>query len=61
MKTYLEEDLALIRKFFPGAKAVTLRTPFDLTVAPKDPWKLRIDDIDKELPQYGDPVWKSPC
>ncbi len=30
-RTYLEEDLELIQKYFPGAKAVTLRTPFDLT------------------------------
>lgn len=30
-RTYLEEDLDLIRKYFPGAKAVSVRTPFDLT------------------------------
>ena len=30
-RTYLEEDLHLIRKYFPGAKTVNLRTPFDLT------------------------------
>lgn len=30
-RAYLEEDLELILKYFPGAKAVTLRTPFDLT------------------------------
>jgi hypothetical protein len=30
-RTYLEEDLELIQKYFPGAKTVTLRTPFDLT------------------------------
>jgi hypothetical protein len=29
--TYLEEDLELIQRYFPGAKAVALRTPFDLT------------------------------
>ncbi len=34
-RTYLEEDLDLIRKYFPGAKAVTLRTPFDLTHTPR--------------------------
>lgn len=30
-RTYLEEDLELVQKYFPGAKTVTLRTPFDLT------------------------------
>jgi hypothetical protein len=30
-RTYLEEDLQLIRKYFPGARAVSVRTPFDLT------------------------------
>lgn len=30
-RTYLEEDLELIQKYFPGAKAVTVRTPFDLS------------------------------
>lgn len=31
-RVYLEEDIELIRHYFPGAKTVTLRTPFDLTV-----------------------------
>jgi hypothetical protein len=30
-RTYLEEDMELIRKYFPGARTVRLRTPFDLT------------------------------
>lgn len=30
-RTYLEEDLNLIRSYFPGARTVNLRTPFDLT------------------------------
>lgn len=30
-RAYLEEDLELIRKYFPGANATTVRTPFDLT------------------------------
>lgn len=30
-REYLEEDLRLIQKYFPGAKPVALRTPFDLT------------------------------
>lgn len=28
---YLTEDLAQIQRYFPGAKPVALRTPFDLT------------------------------
>ncbi len=30
-RTYLEEDLQLIQKYFPGARTINLRTPFDLT------------------------------
>jgi hypothetical protein len=30
-RVYLEEDMDLIRKYFPGAETVALRTPFDLT------------------------------
>jgi len=33
--SYLEENLELIRKYFPGAKRVALRLPFELT-KPKD-------------------------
>lgn len=43
-REYLEEDVRLIRKYFPGAKTVALRTPFDLTTTTEDPWKLRADD-----------------
>ena len=60
MKTYLEEDLQLVRKYFPGARAVTLRTPFDLTNAPEDPWKGRTDDHgvpSGETEWYGDLAW----
>lgn len=28
---YLTEDLAQIERYFPGARPVALRTPFDLT------------------------------
>ena len=43
MKTrqYLHEDLAQIQRYFPGARRVALRTPFDLT---KHPVTLRIPD-----------------
>jgi hypothetical protein len=30
-RTYLEEDIQLIRHYFPGAKRTTVRTPFDLS------------------------------
>ena len=30
-RTYLEEDLELVQKYFPGARTTTLRTPFDLS------------------------------
>jgi hypothetical protein len=32
---YLTEDLAQIQRYFPGAKPVALRTPFDLTPKPR--------------------------
>jgi hypothetical protein len=59
-RTYLEEDLQLIRKYFPGAKAIALHTPFDLTKAPEtDPWKLRADSYAEttEPEWYGDLSW----
>ena len=30
-RAYLHEDLAQIKRYFPGARTVALRTPFDLT------------------------------
>ena len=30
-RSYLEEDLSMIQKYFPGARSTTIRTPFDLT------------------------------
>jgi len=59
-RAYLQEDLHLIRRYFPGAKTVALHTPFDLTVEPtEDPWKLRSDDCDdpSEAQCYGDLIW----
>ncbi len=37
MKTrqYLHEDLAQIQRYFPGARTVHLKTPFDLTPKPR--------------------------
>lgn len=59
-RAYLHEDLRLIRRYFPGAKTVALRTPFDLTVEPaKDPWELLADDQGQtlELRPQGDLLW----
>lgn len=30
-RTWLKEDMELVQKYFPGAKAVSARTPFDLS------------------------------
>jgi hypothetical protein len=35
LRAFLEEDLRLIQKYFPGAETVALRTPFDLTTQPR--------------------------
>ena len=32
---YLTEDIEQIRRYFPGARAVALRTPFDITPKPR--------------------------
>jgi len=59
-RAYLEEDVRLIRKYFPGAKSVALHTPFDLTTMPEeDPWKLRADSYSEESENqwHGDLLW----
>lgn len=35
LSSYLTEDLAQIQRFFPGARPVTLRTPFDIDTRPR--------------------------
>lgn len=32
-RSFLTEDVRLIQKYFPGAEAVALRTPFDITTS----------------------------
>ena len=32
---YLTEDIAQIQRYFPGARPVALRTPFDITPRPQ--------------------------
>ena len=57
-REYLTEDLALIRKYFPGARAVTLHTPFELSVPnTEDPWKLRSDTASEPTSWHGDLLW----
>ena len=58
-RAYLQEDMELIRTYFPGAKTVALHTPFDLAVEPQDPWELLADDSGRvcEGDWYGDLAW----
>jgi len=59
-RTFLEEDLGLIRKYFPGAKTVALRTSFDLTQRQRevrlDPTSFR-DTDDSAGTWTGEAVW----
>ncbi len=45
MRHYLTEDIEQIKRYFPGARAVALHTPFD--IAPK-PRRLTIDTFRAE-------------
>ncbi|MEO6760892.1 MAG: hypothetical protein ABI220_00750 [Candidatus Saccharimonadales bacterium] len=59
-RTYLEEDLHLIQKYFPGAKTVSLHTPFDLTDKPADGHGAAADLYHDSQPGshwYGDLAW----
>jgi hypothetical protein len=59
-RTYLEEDVQLIQKYFPGAKAVTLRTPFDLTARGSQASRLSADSFRDDEPNghwHGDLLW----
>jgi len=53
-RAYLEEDVLLIQKYFPGAKTVSLNTPFDLSRL-EDPWALRTDDCG----EFTEPKWQN--
>ena len=48
-RQYLTEDLAQIQRYFPGARPVALRTPFDLTPKPRR----IIADMFREQPTAG--------
>ena len=58
-REFLEEDLHLIRKYFPGARTANLRTPFDLTQRRYgrrlEPTTFRDDDPEGNW--VGEAVW----
>jgi hypothetical protein len=59
-RTYLEEDVRLIQKYFPGARQTTIRTPFDLTDRPLQPKQALTDalhDTPQRLHWLGDTIW----
>ena len=51
-RQYLTEDLTQIQRYFPGAEALRLRTPFDLTPTPR---RIAIDTFRDTPPVRG---WK---
>jgi hypothetical protein len=53
-RAYLEEDVELIQKYFPGAKTVTIRTPFDLTQRPARIPRMATDSV---RTTDGRPAW----
>jgi len=57
-RAYLEEDLELIRKYFPGARVASIRTPFDLTHHAKLP-RLAADSFHDDTPEgwKGKVLW----
>jgi hypothetical protein len=61
MTTYLHEDLHQIRRYFPGARAVSLHTPFDLSDKPAHPRASNpTDTFRDDEPSghwFGDFVW----
>lgn len=60
-RAYLEEDLGLIQKYFPGAKTVALRTPFDLTQRPAPIDRTIVDSFQntqaRDRSWHGDVLW----
>jgi len=62
LRAYLEEDLKQIQKYFPGAQAVALRTPFDLGRRPRRSQTRQLldsfrDDQEPGQGLKGDVVW----
>jgi hypothetical protein len=59
-RAYLEEDLRLIHKYFPGAQPVALRTPFDIRVSGGQRPGLQPDAQrpTKRDRWFGDLVWE---
>ena len=57
IRAHLEEDVQLIQRYFPGAKVVALRTPFDLS-SPVNPWKhLKDNEKTAQAQQWGAVQW----
>jgi hypothetical protein len=58
-REYLTEDLRLIQKYFPGARTVAMRTPFDLTPKPRPvaPDITMPDEAPADGRWHGDWVW----
>jgi hypothetical protein len=60
-RTYLEEDMELIQKYFPGARSVSVRTPFDLSAPRRRMTRLSADNFhDTAGPTHGwilDTLW----
>jgi hypothetical protein len=63
LRAFLEEDLRQIQKYFPGAEAVTLQTPFDLSTRPRQLSRQLLGQLwdDQEPGQGlgGEVVWTS--
>ena len=57
-RAYLEEDLGLVSRYFPGARSAILRTPFDLSVGPVDRAALLRDDTLVGEQDYTHPDWQ---
>lgn len=59
-RAYLEEDIQLIQRYFPGAKTVNLRTPFDIRVSghPRTGIRQAACRPEKRGRWFGDLVWE---
>jgi len=59
-RAYLEEDLRLIQKYFPGAQPVALHTPFDIGVSGRPRPSLAPDTYraEKRSRWFGDLTWE---
>jgi len=56
-QTYLEEDLALICRYFPGARTVALHTPFEQYHVLPRRTKTILEPVDAPQGHIGGTVW----